>query len=237
MEKAGLFPGRNVGYPSQLVAFLFTSIKPCGRGKFKVFCGRWVIPCGAEKAAKGGRALFPSRGEVYRGMVLVRGVRKSHFPSEREGAHPCSSVLSPSHFLQHHPKVASRTPNHHPTPSISSLVLPSSLAAGWERGGHRKPPDLSPSAQGPAKPQDHTLTSVYRVCSGQEQQQQAQSCPHGGAGSPPLAGKRHRQSHPGVFMEAVSAAGRMINPRGQASLACRLQPGCQRLRNPNGFNH
>lgn len=96
--------------------------------------GRWVIPCGAEKAAKGGRASFPSRGKVYRGMVLVRGVRKSYFPLEREGADPCSPVISPSRLLQHHPKVASWIPNHHPTPPLSSLVLPSSLAAGW-RGG------------------------------------------------------------------------------------------------------
>lgn len=135
MEKAVFFPGRNVGYRTQLVAFLLTPIKPCGRDQFEVFFGRWVIPCGDENAAKGSRASFPSRAEFYRGMMLVRGVRKSHFPLER-GANPCSSVLSPSHLLQHHPKVASWILSHHPTPSLSSQVLPSSLAAGWERKSH-----------------------------------------------------------------------------------------------------
>lgn len=174
-------------------------------------------------------------------MVFVRGARECHFPSEGEGADPCSSVLSSSNLLQHHPKGASWIPNPHPTPSLSSPVLPSGLAAGWGEGRPPKTtgteaPAPCPSSQGPAKPRDHALTSVCRVRGGQEQQQ-GQSCPHVGAGSPPPAGKRHRESHPGVYMEAVSAAGRMINPRGQASLACLLGPGCQCHQNPTGLNH
>lgn len=185
-----------------------------------MFFGRWVIPCGAEKAAKGGRALFPSRGEFTvflsggSGNPVLLQKQKELIPAAVSPP-PSSCSIAPKWHPGHQTTI-------HPFPLLSGPAQ--QLGCGLGAGRPLKTPGAAPcpSSQGPAKHQDHSLTSVHRVCSGQEQQQQGQSCPHVGAGSSPPAGKRHRESHPGVFMEAVSAAGRIINPRGQASLACCL---------------
>lgn len=89
---------------------------------------------------------FTSRGSL---QFFVRG----------SGADSCSCV-SPSLLLQHRPKVASWTQTIiHPFPFLSGLAQ--SLAAAWDEGGHRKPPE-QPRAPHPRGQQSTRITPLPR---------------------------------------------------------------------------
>lgn len=111
--------------------------------------GRWVIPCGAGKAAKGGRASFPSRGEFTEEWCLSGGSGNAIFLQKEKELIPAVLSSPP-------PTSSSITPKGHPGYRTLIPLLPfplRSCPAVWlqagERGGHRKPLELRPQPRAP----------------------------------------------------------------------------------------
>lgn len=93
-----------------------------------------------------------AKHRFHQGVSLQRngacqGGQEIPFSLEREGAGPCSSVLSPSHLLKHPPEGASWIPDHHPTLPFPSLSAPAQRFGC--RLGEGRPPK-PPGTEAPA---------------------------------------------------------------------------------------